>query len=440
MTESLQTWGTRTLGALFRDYGGPPFSIRLWDGWTWNSSSQASPVSTIVLATPGALQTLLFEGSQVALGEAYLRKELEIEGDLFSVFAVAEHVLRRPPDLRRRVLRSVSAGLGLGGRLIRGARHSLGRDRSSIAWHYDQPIEFFRPWLGSTLVYSCAYFETQNDVLDEAQERKLELICRKLRLQPRERFLDIGCGWGSLILCAASRYGAEAHGITLSQEQARIAEQRIVASGLSERCKVRFQDYRELGLAVSAFDKIASVGMFEHVGLENLTAYFGIAYRLLRPGGVFLNHGIARAAGSEQRGDDSFIARYVFPESDLVTLTETIAAAESAGFEVRDVENLREHYELTLRRWVEALQQCRGSLLQYVSEATYRIWLLYMAGSAAAFRRGELGLCQVLLSRPDRGDSHLPLTRDDWYSPECGKPRRDNTFGPLSSVTDVLNC
>jgi cyclopropane-fatty-acyl-phospholipid synthase len=293
--------------------------------------------------------------------------------------------------------------------------HSKQRDRSSISYHHDQPVEFFRPWLGKSLAYSCAYLRTADDSIDLAQEQKLDLICKKLRLQPNERFLDIGCGWGSLILHAADRYHAHAQGVTLSREQAETAKRRIVEAELSQRCAVELRDYRELVSFQKSFDKIASVGMFEHVGRKNLPLYFKIAHQLLRPGGVFLNHGIARSYRSPVQ-QNSFISRYVFPDAELVTVSQALEAAESHGLEVRDVENLREHYEITLRRWVDALQQNADTVRTHVSEVTYRIWLLYMAGVAASFHRGDIAVYQALLSRPDRGKGQLRLTREDWYS------------------------
>jgi len=416
MSESPHTRWLRALDRWFADYHGPAFAIRLWDGWTWNSSSGEPPACTIQVLHPRALQTLLSEGSQVALGEAFIHKEIDVEGDLFSVFAPVEHLLLHPAPLRERLLQAVARGaLELGTTMRHGRLHSQKRDRDSIAYHYDQPIEFFRPWLGRTLVYSCAYFESADDSLDEAQEQKLELICRKLRLQPGERFLDVGCGWGGLILHAAGRHGVNAEGITLSRSQEAVTRQRIAAAGLGDCCHVRLIDYRQLDPEQERYDKIASVGMYEHVGIANLPAYFHRVHRLLKPGGVFLNHGIARSVHTTPRGEDSFIARYVFPDGALVTLTEAIAAAEKAGFEVRDVENLREHYAMTLRHWVRGLEASREALLEHVSETTYRIWLLYMAGCAAAFQRGDLGLYQTLLSAPERGRSGLPLTRRDWY-------------------------
>jgi cyclopropane-fatty-acyl-phospholipid synthase len=321
--------------------------------------------------------------------------------------------------------------------------HSRSRDRDSIAYHYDQPMEFYRPWLGSTLVYSCAYFHHDTDSLDTAQVQKLDHICRKLRLRPGQRFLDIGCGWGSLILHAAAEYGVDAQGITLSQVQKQVAGQRIAERSLHASCSARLQDYRDLDASLETWDRIASVGMSEHVGLKNLHAYFSIAYRRLRPGGVLLNHAIARSAQSAPRGNDSFIAKYVFPDGALTTLTETIQAAESAGFEVRDVENLREHYARTLRCWVRGLRASESSVRRHVPEETYRIWLLYMAGCSAAFRRGDIGVYQVLLSRPDRGHSGLPLTRADWYADTARSAWRDRAPDeePMEEpvVTNVLN-
>lgn len=420
MAQSLHERASTTLAAVFRGYDGPPFAVRLWDGRTWSCEGAepgCTPVCTIVLNTPAALETLL-SSSQVALGEAFLSKELDIEGDLFSAFAIGKHLLHSASARHSRLLVRAADSVRLLRRgLAYGLRHSRERDRVSIAYHYDQPVDFFRHFLGSTLVYSCAYFEKATDSLDDAQMHKLDYLCRKLRLRAGERFLDIGCGWGSLVMHAACRYGVEARGITLSEEQEKTARQRILESELDSRCSVRLQDYRGLDARREQYDKIASVGMAEHVGLGNLPAYFQLAYSILRPGGVFLNHAIVRSeTGLAPRGQDSFIARHVFPDGELVTLNQMLRAAESTGFEVRDVENLREHYERTLHCWVEGLRRHEEAVLQLVPETTYRIWLLYMAGCAAAFRSGDISVCQALLSRPDGGHSHLPLTRDDWYA------------------------
>lgn len=324
-------------------------------------------------------------------------------------------MLARPATLRRAIFRSILATtLRIGNFLHNGGLHTRNRDRAAVAHHYDQPFQFYKLWLGKTLTYSCAYFRTADEALDQAQQNKIDLICRKLRIQPCEQFLDIGCGWASLILHAASRYGAYAHGITLSKGQAEVAAARIESARLTQSCRVTPGDYRMLCDNPLRFDKIASVGMFEHVGSRNLPEYFKTVWKALKPGGVFLNHGIARSHLSPAR-KSSFIDRYVFPDGELVTLAQAISTAEAVGFEVRDVENLREHYELTLRSWVEELQRNSKSILEYVSESTYRTWLLYMAGSAAAFGRGDIGVYQMLLSRPDHGKSGPPMTREDWY-------------------------
>lgn len=434
MTDSLEARRRSFLGSLFQDYRGAAFAVRLWDGWRWTSSPNEAPVCTIVVENPKALAALFAAPNEITLGEAFIHGGLDVEGDIFSVFAVAEHLFDRPRSLRLQIAETLAAKLfGFGQWLRHGPVNSRRRDSASIAYHYDQPVSFFEPWLGPSLVYSCAYFRSTQEPLDQAQEQKLELVCQKLRLQPGERFLDIGCGWGSLVLHAAGLRGAQAHGITLSREQAATAQRRIRVAGLDGACTAELRDYREIDADRQPYDKIASIGMFEHVGLRNLPLYFRMVHRLLRPGGLFLNHGIARSPLSPIR-PNSFVGRYVFPDGQLVTLSDALGAAESQGFEVRDVENLREHYELTLRRWVAGLRQNADALLSHVSKTTYRIWLLYMAGSAAAFRRGDIAVYQALLSRSDHGVCGLPLTREDLYRTDGRKGSREGASVPQSET------
>jgi cyclopropane-fatty-acyl-phospholipid synthase len=363
--------------------------------------------------------------------------DLDVRGDLERVVDMVESVrarLSRPRVLAltlSRLLRlpagadSANAAVGAGGTRMRGRRHSRSRDATAVRSHYDIGNEFFRLFLDRRMVYSCAYFPMGDEDLDEAQERKLDHICRKLRLAPGDRFLDVGCGWGALVLHAADRYGVAAVGITLSEAQAALARQRIAAAGLSDRCEVRVMDYRELP-ADGGFDKIASIGMVEHVGAATLPEYFRAVAGALRPGGLFLNHGIvslrrARSRYGRRRrpatARTSFIQRYVFPDSELLPPADNIAPGEAIGLELRDLESLREHYARTLRLWVRRLEERRADALAAVGEETYRVWRLYMAASARLFARGDLGVMQALWGKPLPGGSlPLPPTRADLYA------------------------
>jgi cyclopropane-fatty-acyl-phospholipid synthase len=409
------------LDAVLADYPRRDFAIQLWSGDVWGSSR--SPRFSIVLNHPGSLRRMILGASQLSLGEAYIYDDFDVQGDLEAAFDFADHLTAHEPELMEKLR---LAGLlfrlphydGNNGPYeiaphLRGRVHSKRRDRDAVSYHYDLSNDFYQLWLDRRMVYSCAYFERGDEDIDTAQANKLDYLCRKLRLRPGDRLLDVGCGWGGLVLWAAQYFGVHALGVTLSQAQAELARERVRAAGLEERCQVEVRDYRDLDPA-SSFDKIVSVGMFEHVGESRLPEYFEHVWKLLRPGGTFLNHGIALSAVFRRKGA-SFIDKYVFPDGGLVPLGTTIRIAEACAFEVRDVENLREHYTRTLRQWVRRLESHYDDARRITSETVYRIWRIYMAGSAWAFAKGRVNLYQVLFSKPDRGETGLPLTRADWY-------------------------
>jgi cyclopropane-fatty-acyl-phospholipid synthase len=412
------------LDDLFAEHRPRDFAVRLWDGTLWGPEPGQPARFTLVLEHPGALRSMFWPPGEISLSEAYIYDDFDIEGEIEAVFPLADHLLSRRRNLAeslRQARRVLALPAGRRGRRtgrkaarLRGRRHSKTRDRSAVTYHYDLPGEFYALWLDERMVYSCAYFATPEEDLDAAQERKLDLICRKLRLRRDERLLDIGCGWGGLVVHAARRYGVNALGITLSEPQAELANERIRRAGLEDRCRVEVRDYREIE-DWGAYDKLVSVGMFEHVGEARLPDYFSRAYRLLRPGGAFMNHGISRNPNVPVRRGPTFISRHVFPDGELVPIGITLRAAEGSGFEVRDVESLREHYALTLGQWVRRLEDNADEARRIVDETTYRVWRLYMAGSVHGFRTGRINVYQALLIRPDRGESGLPLTRADWY-------------------------
>ena len=411
---------TEFLDALLKHYARRDFAVRLWDGSVWGAEMQ--PRFTLVLKRPRALRAMFSSPSELTLGEAYIHDDFDIEGDVEATFDLADYLLGQERSLwesfdldqrLQKLPRSDHTRTGMHAVKFGGGVHSKDRDRQAISHHYDLPAEFYALWLDRRLTYSCAYFATPDEDLDSAQVRKLDYICRKLRLRRGEHLLDIGCGWGGLIMHAADHYGTECVGITLSVPQGMVARERLHEAGLNGRCRVEVSDYRDTD-HYRLYDRIVSVGMFEHVGEAHLSEYFQRAWNLLRPGGVFLNHGIAHSATYRRRGP-SFVDRYVFPDGELVPICTSLRAAEQSGFEVRDVESLREHYALTLRHWVRRLEAHQEEACRIASDSTYRIWRLYMAGSAHGFRSGRLNVYQTLLAKPSFGQSGLPLTRDDWY-------------------------
>lgn len=413
----------KSLDAVFHGYAGPPFCIRV-PGWSWRSASSSDPAFALNFKTPEALALVLRNPSEMELAEAFISGRLDVEGDLYATFETVRFLGQFSNRVDVQLARHIrNAYVQLLRALTHGRRHSNARDASAISYHYDLPTAFYEPWLGSTLLYSEAYFSNPSEDLDQAQIDKLDLICRKLELSPEDNFLDIGCGWGSLAVYAASHYGATVRGITISREQAQTAARRISHAHLGDSCFVERRDYRDAIALPYRYNKVASIGMVEHVGVKHLGEYFRVVYDLVLPGGAFLNSGITRSATVPQR-KESFIDRYVFPDGELSTLSGALREAEDAGWEVRDVECLREHYALTLRLWVEKLQANESRLLPLISQRTYRIWLLYMAASAVAFERGDISVCQLLCYRPHLRQRPRLTTRESWYNKSAGVPQR----------------
>ena len=410
------------IGPLMRRLAGDPVPIRIefWDG---SSLGPESSPSTVVFRSPNALHRLAQAPGDLGLGRAYVAGEIDLRGDLDPVLDLGV----RNPDLRLGAagfLDALRALRRLGAlppkRLepppeearLHGRRHSRSRDAAAIRHHYDLSNEFYELVLGPTLTYSCAYFAAPDASLEDAQTDKVELICRKLRLQPGERILDVGCGWGTLAIHAATHHDARVVGVTLSERQAELAEKRVADAGVADRVTIRLQDERDVD--DGPFDAITSVGMFEHVGHERLAQYFGHLFALLRPRGRLLNHGITRPPGRRSAlRRRTFIDAFVFPDGELQELGAVIGSMQRTGFEVRDVESLREHYALTLRRWVANLERHADRAVALVGEGRYRVWRLYMAASARMFEAANLQIQQTLAVKPERGASGIPLRRAD---------------------------
>jgi cyclopropane-fatty-acyl-phospholipid synthase len=390
------------------------------------------PRAEIIAAHPGVLRSLLTRSSDMSAGEAVASGDLIVRGDLEHALAAMDAVaaVRSPSDwvaIAALAARLPSlpapkrAARARGPARLHGRLHSLERDRAAIAYHYDVSNEFYALWLDPDMTYSCAYFREETDPLDAAQRQKYEHVCRKLRLAPGDRLLDVGCGWGGLIRYAAREHDATAVGITLSAKQAEYAMRRIAAEGLADKVRVELRDYRELA-PLGIFDKAASIGMVEHVGDGMLPAYFEAVEAALIPGGLFLNHGIVTQR-SRGRGvarffphSSRFVESYVFPDGDLPRLSAMDEAALDAGFEVRDVENLRDHYALTLRHWLRGLESNEVEARALVGDETYNVWRFYVAGSAHGFTAGRMGIVQMLLAkRRHDGSAALPLTRAHLY-------------------------
>jgi cyclopropane-fatty-acyl-phospholipid synthase len=389
---------------------------------------------------------------EVRIGEAYIYGDFDIEGEPLAVVS-ALHAAEKsglfsavgplgtpgedPYGVKRLLTLArlrmalpkdtepVANGSSRRAAQLSGRPHSKDRDRAAVQYHYDAGNDFYKLWLGKRMAYSVAYYPTGTEDLNTAQDLKLQHMCHKLRLKPGDRLLDIGCGWGAFVTYAVQEYGVTALGITLSEQQYKLATQRIAQAGLSDRITIKLMDYRDL--IGESFDKIVSIGMFEHVGRNQLPEYFRVAYQVLKPGCLFLNQGIHAKAGWARGGWTSLIERlvmgrgdfsmrYVFPDGEVIPVSELNLMAENAGFEVEDVENVREHWVYTLKDWLSGIENHKAEAIQAAGETIYRVFRIYLSASLVGFDSGNVNECQTLLSKLDNGRSHLPLNHSDLYT------------------------
>lgn len=421
----------RQVIALVRAHLDAPFSLRLWDGSVEPLGASVVPGLTIALNEPGVLPSLLRRPSLDRLIRHYAHGHIDIEGgtiiDIGGPFALDRSARRRLKRIDRialaRALWPIVTAPGLSPDATRGfGADADGRGRQTsdnkrfIGFHYDVGNDFYALFLDPEMQYSCAYFPTVGTDLAGAQAAKLEMICRKLRLQPGETLLDIGCGWGGLLCHAVRHHGVIGHGVTLSEEQLAFARAKAERLGIADRVTFELKDYRHLS---GSFDKIVSVGMYEHIGLDNIPAYFGKVRSLLAEDGLFLNHAISRRAKRRrrlfQRPEQRALQKYIFPGGELDDIGHTVAEMERAGFEVHDVENWRVHYETTTRAWCDRLTERRAEAEALAGPELYRLWVAYLGGCSLAFRRGSARIYQTLAGKSARGTPPVPLTRADLY-------------------------
>jgi cyclopropane-fatty-acyl-phospholipid synthase len=398
------------------------FAFRFWDGTIAGPDSGQPTRFTLVLNHHGSVRQMLWPFNKAAVGEAYIYDDIDIEGDIeafiellmqwrarrlspMQKISILRKLLAMPNESRRNTDRGVK---------LSGGQRTESRDRQAIEYHYDIPGPFYAVFLDRYLQYTCGYFASPDEDIDPAQERKLEHVCRKLRLKPGERLIDFGCGWGGLITYAAKFHGVHSVGVTISKEQMKWAEGEIERMGVKDRCKLLFMDYRQVPES-EKFDKAVSVGFIEHLGEKMMPTFFGKVWRLLRPNGLYLHHGITSKPFSVRPPWRAFALKYVFPDGELVPINNTIHRLVESGFEVRDVESLREHYIYTLDRWRQRLEARHDEAVRLADEVTYRIFRIYFAGAKRGFRKALYNLHQTLVVKAEDRETDLPLSRADLY-------------------------
>ena len=420
---SAETKAARIVRAIVQSLA-PGFAVELWDG------ERIGPAEglTLKITDPMAVRQLALKPNLNTFVELWISKSIDVgNGTLFDIAAAPlqgrfKDKLKSLPKWQ--LLRDIPGLVLAGGRKNDSGQggkdpHRSGSDKDAIMHHYDVSNEFYALFLDERMVYTCAYFQNPADSLDAAQEAKIDLVCRKLRLKPGESLLDIGCGWGAMLIHAAKHYGVTGHGVTLSEAQTELARARIKAEGLDDKITIHLKSYTEMQ---GEFDKISSIGMFEHVGLAHHDEYFSAVSRLLKPGGLYMHHSVARRMKKSKKmfgrksEDQLALFKYIFPGAELDHLGMSVANLESHGFEIHDVEGLRPHYAKTCRFWAERLHARFDEAIDQIGEPKARLWLLYLTGVALGFERGTLHINQTLASKRLRGFASVPMTRDDLYA------------------------